>query len=239
MNLKSACIIAMLMTLSEIALIVIGNGLFYATWLFEHFHVSILVNALVPVLLALFKSGGLILMLMAVLIRCGKPDAHIKSLFLLAAILIMIAALISITTGVYYMAIAFMHLPLAQSALYTSMNLLVFLSSLFLGMLALALRNSTRSCKSFAAVTLILCMTLLGLVMISTIINKHSVFNDDSLLRTIGSVSITASYYVDLIAQIFFLLMFLKYRPWSPGGCVAETSSGPLEPLAVHADLPE
>jgi len=239
MNLKNACFITLVIALTSILLTIGGYVIFYATLFIEHFNIPNLINAVVAILVLLLESGGFIIFLMAMMNRLRNPDANTGTLFVLAAILILLGALIGIGTSLIHAVGIYRYFAILRFMFYMGLYLFGFLAHLCLGILALTQSSAASSGKSPAALALACFLVLFSLSIVNHAICFQQSFQDENLIRTVGFILMSLGGITNRVAVIFFLLMFLKHRPWPPMATVEDLPPEPLPTLSAEVDLPE
>ena len=238
MNLKTTCKIALVITLVSILLTLLGTALIHLPMLIRYFHFSMLINAVVGLLTALLRAGGVGLFLLALLPRFKDPAANTKALVVLAGVLVLLGTLIGAAHSMMHIGALYKHLPFARFILHAATTGFYFLSGACMGMLILTQTGGRSPAKPLAAVTLATTLILCGLMIASYAMHFSQYSNNPSILMFLGTAAMSFGYLTILAAELLFLLAWLKQKPQPPEAGVIDPSPEPIPTLAAEA-LPE
>lgn len=208
MNLKTACKIALIVTVVSIPLTLLGYALLYFPILTKHFHYSNLINAVIGQLTVLMQAGGFALFMLAVLPRLKDPAANTGGLVVLAGILVLLGTLISTAQCSMHSAQLYKHLPLLKSLLYITLYGAAFLSGLCLSIFILAQIGGTCSSKALAVTTLVFTLILCGLIIARQVIY----FGFFGILSFLGLMAMLSGSMTRLLATALFLFAWIKQK---------------------------
>ncbi|MHC4291533.1 MAG: hypothetical protein ACYSU8_10665 [Planctomycetota bacterium] len=237
MNLKNISKIAVVVILLSIPLTLIGHVIIHIPMLTQHFHLQNLINIGLTILILLLESSGFAIFLMAFMKQFSRPMEASNGLFIIAVILILLGAIISMGLNVMVAVGSYKHLEFSRFVLYTVMWVLAPLSAVFLSMFVFTQMRNSPAAKLMAVLALGTTFTLLGLSIISCILTPE-MFTHGKLLYIIGMVIMWMGYFIKNAAIILFLLAYLAQRPLPPQSGVVDPSPEPAPVLSAEEPLP-
>ena len=238
MNLKNASVIALILIIASTLLIICGSILYFTSMLKDNINLQTLTSVFASILPVPFGSLGVVLLLSAVISRLSKPDSGLGStLAVLAGVLILLCALITIITCITNAFPLYRYLPLGRFLYYMAANFFGIASNLTLGIFAFTISGRS-SGKVLALLALISHVAILLINLGNVAISFGQSFAQRDFLVNLGSMGMILGSFGIPIAIIFFLLMFLKQKPWPPMADVKGWSPEPLPTLNAQAPLP-
>lgn len=238
MNLKNASTIALILIIVSTLLYVSGSILYFTLILKDNINLSTLSSVFASILPVPFRSLGVVLLISAVISRLSKPDSGLGStLAILAGVLILLCTLFTTITSIINVVPLYRHLPLSRFLYYMVANFFGIASGLTLGIFAFTISGRS-SGKALALLALITHVAILLINLGNIAISFGETFAQHDFVINLGSMGMILGGIGTSIAIIFFLLVFLKQKPWPPMADVKDWSPEPLPTLSAQAPLP-
>lgn len=221
MNLKTACTLAIAITLAALAITILGRTATFFPLMTGHFHISIVLHSIIPTALCLLQIVGLIIALLAVSKRLSNAIANTQISLILAGCLTLIPALLNAILAAIQCVNLAHQMPAVMFALYAVSSGLMFLSGTALGLFFLTQAAS----KPLAGFALAAKLALLAVNIINLVIQSSN-FWSPSFIRSLGLTASWAGWLLSLAAVILFLLAFL-ITPKQPTAAETEFTQQP------------
>lgn len=206
MNLKTACMIALIIVMVSLPVNLLGLGLCYIPVLSGHIQWQSLISIGTSFLIILLNIAGLLVFLAACIRHMTHPAANMKPMYILAGCLVLLSALISAASGGRSILVFFQHMPLIRAAVYAIMFAAGVVSGICMGIFILMQNAAKPVLKTLAAVTI--AATAISCCMI-IIFTFTGTWQSSRWIMIAGSLMATSGFLIRQLALILFLLIYV------------------------------
>jgi hypothetical protein len=209
MKLKHACQISTVIIAISMLLMLAGQAATYFPIFRNNFHMSNVVNMILPLAASLLRFGGILLFLMAFASQLKTSRSQFE-VIIAGGIMVLLGTLISTGSTVTLIVFMFKHYGLLRFITFTTSNGLGFLSGLVLSIFIFVQQKHTSAAKGLATVTIALILALLVFLAINVGIYAISYFENQNGKQIFAYVLGVVSRTGEKVAILVFMFAFLN-----------------------------
>jgi hypothetical protein len=209
MKLKHACQISTVIVVVSMLLMLAGQAVTYFPIFRNNFHMSNVVNMILPLSASLLQFGGILLFLMAFASQLKTSRSQFE-VIIAGGIMVLLGTLITTGTTMTHIVYLFKHYGLLRFISFMTSNGLLFLSGLVLSIFIFVQQKHTSAAKGLAATTIALTLALLVFLVINVGIFIFGPSQGHRGMNIFGYVLNIAGYTGKMVAVLVFMFAFLN-----------------------------